>query len=180
MSGASQRPLLTTLPEDDSAADAHAIARPSAVTLPPIATMTASDSGERRGSSRNGADGDANGEGLSGNSMTRRSALGQIVIIGESGKPVCLDEGEVRNLNEDSPSKSEDGSLRRRASKLPSEGMALALVRGATHKTPVFRALTPGEALQTSTAGLAAYAESDDGAGGAAGRGVDNEAPDDN
>ena len=87
-----------------------------------------------------------------------------IVMLDGSGKPVCIEEGEVRDLVTESPADS--GELtRRRAGGAPASGMAIAMVRNAG-ATPVFRALTPSEALRTSSAGVDAYRNSG-GAGGA-------------
>ena len=91
----------------------------------------------------------------------RRSALGQIVIMDTTGKPMRLNEkegeNELRDLHDATPDDS--GELGKKQS---TGGMALALVRGAaTKNTPVFRALTPGEALQTSSAAMDPYKSAD-------------------
>jgi hypothetical protein len=74
-----------------------------------------------------------------------------IVMVDGSGKPVYIEEGEVRNLE----SQSSSGDLRRKSSRArpdESQGMAIAMVTNRNrNKTPVFRALTASEAMHTST-----------------------------
>jgi hypothetical protein len=75
--------------------------------------------------------------------------------------PMCNEEVEVRKLLSETPhNKTADSTKRRMAHR--QEGMALAMVCSSASKngTPIFRALTPVEAMQTSTVGLLLYSNS--------------------
>jgi hypothetical protein len=79
-----------------------------------------------------------------------------IVMVDDTGNPIMLGDRTNHNLNITPDSTEKDERVQRELWAGGHRGMAIALLRN-NGSTPVFRALTPSEAVRSSMAGLQSY-----------------------